>query len=247
MGAARPSRGDLTESLGQTPEVFCFLVFSTLRAWSHSPLDTCSVPDPTPPRHSSLGTVAPLRSTHINLIQPYHAWRGREGDEGVRYYALKPGGFMGLVQANLQLTVPSLPTQGSPSKADLARRLRGPYPTCLGDPGLSPPPVSHTWKLRPCGPPSQEGERPGSRGATQATEWGGLSGLAGHTQRERPSLRVGVGDADSTDPSPKPSGAWTSARPLSTARSARGHPCARYPSEETEAWRRAVLCKVTRG
>lgn len=159
---------------------------------------------------------------------------------------------MGLVQASLQLMVPSPPTQGSPGKADLAGQLRRPHPACPGglngDLGLSPPPVSRTWKLRPCPSPSQEAEGPdGSRGDTQATR-GALSGPARHTQRERPSLRAGgVGGADSADPSPEPSGAWTSARPPPTARSGRGHHCARYPNGETEAWRGAVLCKVTRG
>lgn len=57
----------------------------------------------------------------------------------------------------------------------------------------------------------------------------------------------GVGGAGSADPSQEPSVAWTSRRPLPTTRSGRGHHCARYPNGETEAWRGAVLCKVTRG
>lgn len=69
-GGSKAFRGDLTEPPGQMPEVVFFFFFFTLRAWSHSPSDMCSVPDPTPPRYSSPGTVAPLRSTHTNLSSP---------------------------------------------------------------------------------------------------------------------------------------------------------------------------------
>ena len=136
MGAARPSRGDLTELLGQIPEGLLFF-FNPESLEPQSPRHMlCPRPNPTQTQlswHCHPSVV----HTHA-LIQPYHTWRGREGDEGVPYHSLNPGGFVGLVQASLQLTLPSPPTQGSPARQTWRAGSDGPTLHAQGSWGCGP-------------------------------------------------------------------------------------------------------------
>lgn len=104
---------------------------------------------------------------------------------------------------------------------------------------MSPINVSCAGKLRPSRLPSQEREESqhGSRGAPRPL--GGTVGT-GLPHPARAALTAG-GLCRQCPSDPAPSGAWSLRRPLPTAQRRRGHPCARYPDGETEAWREAVL------